>query len=140
MLACFLKSLKTFIYSIEHLANTGEDGQFCAKCVGLAQMEQLSTLKVLANGFTHYKSFNLLGESIYFHPQLSVLLYFIDVSFLWSTSRFVPTTQKSHFCKLSDNLSNALYASSPSNLRMLPHSLTRSYYGWTESIIDRETE
>jgi hypothetical protein len=37
-----------FTSSIGHLKKVGNDGLLCAKYIGLAQMEQLPALKVLA--------------------------------------------------------------------------------------------
>jgi len=45
--ACFLKSLKAFTCSISDSEKVGKDGQVCAKCIGLAQMEHQPT----RNGF-----------------------------------------------------------------------------------------
>jgi hypothetical protein len=50
-LACFLKSLKAFTCSIGDSTKVCKDGQLCAKCIGLAQMEQQSPWNVLAATF-----------------------------------------------------------------------------------------
>jgi hypothetical protein len=38
-----------FACSVGYSKKIGTDGQLCAECIGLAQMEQLSTMKVLAS-------------------------------------------------------------------------------------------
>jgi hypothetical protein len=107
-LNCFLKLLKSFTFSI--LENTVIDGQFCAWCMGLAQIEQLSIGNVLAAlmGCPTQRASSLLTiTSIFKFNSMSPFNSWMN-PFLGFQADLSRQLVKSHCCELSANFSKAL--------------------------------
>jgi hypothetical protein len=103
-----LKVVEAFTCSISE--NTVIDGQFCAWCMGLAQIEQLSTGNVFAalTGFPTLRASNLLTMASIFWVNSDSPFNLRMPPFLGIRVDLSRQLVKSHYCELSANLSKAL--------------------------------